>query len=165
MNIFVSDPSPVISARNLDDVRLNKMILESAQLLSTAMHVRGAKITPYKPTHINHPCSVWTRATKGNYQWLYQHFVALLSEFYRRRGKLHACHAFTHRLRLGVDHMPNGDLQTFQNSSYYKSMTDVYSAYRFTLIDKWKNDTINGRLPTWNMRGKPLWCPLSVSTK
>jgi hypothetical protein len=157
MNIFVSDPSPVISARNLDDVRLNKMILESAQLLSTAMHVRGSTMAPYKPTHINHPCSIWTRATKGNYLWVYQHFVALLSEFYRRRGKMHACHAFTHRLRVGIERIPEGELQPFYNG--YKAERDVFDAYKKTLIAKWNEDTMNGRTPMWGDRSCPDWCP------
>ncbi len=162
MNIFVSDPNPVVSARNLDDVRLNKMILESAQLLSTAMTMRGSKHAPYKVTHVNHPVAIWTRTTKGNYHWLYQHFVALLSEFYRRRGKMHACHKHSTKLRWGIDLMPKGGLQPFSNSSYYKTMDNVPLAYRLTLLDKWKNDILEGRPPTWKMRGKPAWCPQSL---
>ena len=36
MNIFASDACAIQSARNLPDILVNKMCLESAQLLSTA---------------------------------------------------------------------------------------------------------------------------------
>lgn len=49
MNLFVSDLDPCQAARNLDDKRVNKMILETAQMLCCALHARGIA-APYKPT-------------------------------------------------------------------------------------------------------------------
>lgn len=41
MNIFISSPSPTKSAKFLDNSRLIKMILETAQLLSTSLRFYG----------------------------------------------------------------------------------------------------------------------------
>ena len=49
------------------------MLLESAQLLCTAINVHGGK-APYKTSHLNHPSNVWCRATKANWDWLFSHY-------------------------------------------------------------------------------------------
>ena len=49
MNIFVVDTYPVLAARALCDRHVVKMVLETAQILST---ISGG---PYRPTHQNHP--------------------------------------------------------------------------------------------------------------
>ena len=64
MNIFVPYPDSMKCAEALDDLRLNKMILETAQLLSTAARFHGYVGNVYGSTHINHPCSVWARQTR-----------------------------------------------------------------------------------------------------
>jgi hypothetical protein len=110
MQIFYSDEDPEIAAQNLDNRRLNKMIIESAQLLSTAYIVSAypdafskmGKITDplqyvwirkkhnlYKPTHHNHPCAKWARESEENYIWLMSHFISLLEEFKYRFEKEH----------------------------------------------------------------------------
>ena len=63
MNIFVTDSCPVQSAREQCDKHCVKMVLESAQMLSTAWRVfdneRAEKENLYKQAHLNHPCSLW----------------------------------------------------------------------------------------------------------
>jgi hypothetical protein len=89
------------------------MILESAQLLSTAhraldgqefiqLSKSGARLrkwnhpdlhmdaTLYKSTHLNHPSGIWVRQSADNYMWLYNHFIALSEEYYQRYNKRHA---------------------------------------------------------------------------
>jgi len=63
MNIFVTDPSFYKSAIALDDRRLIKMILETAQLLSGAVRLKSVFVPSilYKLTHENHPCAIWAR--------------------------------------------------------------------------------------------------------
>lgn len=113
MNIFYIHTDPVISARAMSDKHVVKMILESAQLLSTAhryldgqqfiqLSKSGARLkkwnhpdphmdgTLYKSTHLNHPSGIWTRQSKQNYMWLFRHFMALSQEYYERYGKRHA---------------------------------------------------------------------------
>jgi len=42
----------------------------------------------YAVVHRNHPSTIWTRESKQNYIWHYEHFVALLDEYTFRRGKV-----------------------------------------------------------------------------
>lgn len=111
MNIFYLDKNPEIAANMHCDKHVVKMILEMAQLLSTAHRVLdGEQFTElsknnrkikrwklndfledhlYKATHVNHPSAVWVRESKENYEWAYKLFVALCSEYTHRYGKVH----------------------------------------------------------------------------
>lgn len=90
MNIFVLDKDPRIAAEDLCDQHVTKMLLETAQLLCGPFPQGTA---PYKRTHYNHPCAVWTRASQGNYLWLVEHGLALADEFRHRYGKTHKSEA------------------------------------------------------------------------
>lgn len=92
MNIFYLSYDPHTSARMMCDEHVRKMIVESAQLLSTAHHVLdGADVRSglYKPTHVNHPCAVWVRSSRLSYRWLYDHFVSLLYVYENGTGRKH----------------------------------------------------------------------------
>lgn len=86
MNIFATDSSPLISAKNLVNVHCVKQILESAQLLCSQFPKGEA---PYKRTHYNHPCSIWTRRNVNNYKWLLEHALAICQEYSERYGRVH----------------------------------------------------------------------------
>ena len=110
MNLFATNFCPTSSAADMPDKLCVKMILETAQLLSTAHYeIDGAtevEGTPlYKPTHRNHPCAVWVRATADNYMWAFDHFVALCQEYTRRYGKRHATET---KLRTALRLTPAG---------------------------------------------------------
>lgn len=90
MNIFLTSTNPVIAAKSLDDLRLNKMILETGQLLSQAYrHLFGEHELLYKNTHLNHPCAIWARANTDNYYWLLIYFHSLNQEKLARTNKQH----------------------------------------------------------------------------
>jgi hypothetical protein len=90
MNIFVVDYDPVIAAQSLVDRHVVKMILETAQLLSTAVKFYNTNIEGlYKSCYVNHPCSKWTRESRQNFQWLCKHGNALLDEYSYRYYKYH----------------------------------------------------------------------------
>lgn len=113
MNVFYIDEDPAAAARSMYDRHVVKMILESAQILSTAHRVLDGTMQVdrtgkravtgwrhpdptldsllYKPTHMNHPSTVWARHTVGNYLWLYHHLLGLMAEYTHRYGKIHAC--------------------------------------------------------------------------
>lgn len=113
MNIFYVHPDPFIAGRQMVDKHVVKMILETAQLLSTAHRIldgeeyvgqsqSGRKARRwrlpderenilYSATHINHPSAVWCRESKANYEWLFEHFVGLLQEYNYRYEKTHKC--------------------------------------------------------------------------
>jgi hypothetical protein len=111
LNIFYLSHDPAECARFHVNRHTTKMILEYAQLLSTAHRVldgvelnglsdsgrkkkfwtlgdsRDYKL--YKATHINHPSAIWARKTHQNYIWLSQLLHALCKEYTYRYGKIH----------------------------------------------------------------------------
>lgn len=116
MNIFYLDKNPVKAAEMSCDKHVVKMILESAQMLSTAHRVidgeeyfdktaNGRKIrrwrlkdkdkenTIYKAGWLNHPSTKWVMDSAYNYWWLYQHMMALNEEYKKRYNhtKDHLC--------------------------------------------------------------------------
>lgn len=105
MNIFFVDRDPSVAAQCLVDRHVVKMILESAQILSTVVRKRygrslstRADITLYEATHRNHPCVLWAGETSGNYEWLRTHAVALCDEFRFRYDGEHASERLIRRI-------------------------------------------------------------------
>lgn len=78
MNIFILDQSPHTAGRYHADKHVPKMILESAQMLCTVL---GG---PYKPTHKNHPCTLWVAESRQNAEWLWLLADTLNCEFKER---------------------------------------------------------------------------------
>lgn len=114
MNIFVLHTDVDICARYHADKHVTKMIVESAQLLSTAHRVNeglpymGTSTTGKRKvqrwalpdireehlmdaTHVNHPCAMWARYSNETYLWLFRLWVALMQEYTHRYGKIHSC--------------------------------------------------------------------------
>lgn len=81
MNIFILDNNPALAAQAHADIHVNKMILESAQMLCT---VYGG---PYRPTHKNHPCTLWVAKSEANAAWLKELAYYLNEEAKLRYGK------------------------------------------------------------------------------
>ena len=107
MNIFYLDRDPKIAAQMMCDKHVVKMILESAQMLSTAHRVLDGdeyadKVGLYKMAHKNHPSTIWVRQCYQHYWWLYAHMVALMEEYTYRYGKHHA----TERLKVPLSEYP-----------------------------------------------------------
>lgn len=137
MNIFVIDPNPVAAA-NLPDKLVVKMVLETAQLLSTALRLNGADDELlYRATHENHPCSIWTRATRGNFLWLCHHGLALCDQYTARYGKIHKSRAIIERCEELLLLIPDGKLQPFALAmpEEFKG-ENTYSSYRTYLTHK-----------------------------
>lgn len=162
MNIFATDPDPVLAARALDDKRVVKMALETAQLLSVACRFTYplANDHLYKISHYNHPCAVWARADLHNFLWLYDHGVALCNEYQFRYERRHRSLdvielAFEHVKTFG-DMFPGTQSSvefTFNSSGF--DTGDVFEDYRLCLVRKWL--TLDSRRPRWTYRNKPVW--------
>lgn len=157
MNIFVTDKNPYRCVRDLDDKRLVKMVLETCQILSTVMTIRGAA-GPYKPTHKNHPCTIWA-SEPTNFNWLVMYFVDICGEYTWRYKKEHACSRFIDFYNdYGVDWLKDDPFEiekiNFVNCTKFKDEADTILAYRLALMDKWKHDK---RPPKWTNRAKPDW--------
>ena len=112
MNLFYLHRKPKKCAELHCDKHVVKMIIEYAQLMSTAHRMldgnewmdktaNGRNIRRwehpsaymdamlYKASHINHPTAIWTRQKTGNYEYLYKLFCALCDEYTYRYGKVH----------------------------------------------------------------------------
>ena len=109
MNIFVLHDDPVIAAQMQCDKHVPKMLVESAQMLSTAHRVLDGKLMKkpsksgktmvkywclyegandleaellyYAAVHVGHPCTVWTMESSENYRWHWEHMKALADEY------------------------------------------------------------------------------------
>ena len=89
MNLFFLDRDPVNAARLQCDRHVVKMILETAQMLSTAHNELDGTQVAYKSTHKNHPSTVWVRSSAAAYEWAFYHLCELGEEYTRRYGKVH----------------------------------------------------------------------------
>ena len=147
MNIFVLDLDPTRAAKFHKDKHVVKMVLETTQLLSTAIpYLEPTRIRPYKPTHINHPCSVWTRLCTGNYYWLWRLGQELCKEYTRRYDRTHLCERHINNLALNSP-------VTMMSPSFSQCMPDQYkcrsvvAAYRSYYMGEkrdiatWKTET------------------------
>lgn len=155
MNIFATSECPFESAVFLDNKRVVKMILESAQMLSNAMHHYGLA-GPYKITHANHPCSVWVRTSRGNFIWLLDHFFGLCKEYTYRYGKTHKCESLYNIFDSAIEYIPQGQQTNFVNCAAnkefgldFRSEQDTCRAYRKYLFAR---HTTDKRPPTWEVK-------------
>ena len=183
MNIFTTNDCPIISAQDMCDKHVVKMIVEYAQLLSTAHRVldgkeyydktkAGRSIKRwlhsdkfleghlYKASHINHPSGIWCRSTTGNYMWLYNHFIASCKEYKRRYNRTHL--TFTKMaevFRTPPKNLPEGSRTEFAVAiSNNQSCRRVPGFDKLAPVDKYKQYIIHDKpFAVWTRRSKPNW--------
>lgn len=152
MNIFVLDRDIERCAQYHCDAHVSKMILESVQILCTALNKKGFE-TPYRPTHPGHPCVLWVEASYDNFLWLGRLARALNDEYrYRyRRQSDHASIAVLARIEnLRFDAAGLTEFAQAMPDSY-KVPGDAVGAYRaFYLAEK-------QRFARWTRRAPPAW--------
>lgn len=175
MNIFVLDENPTKAAQMHADVHVRKMIVESAQMLSTAHRfLDGEQIIKldkagrrrktwifsdireglfYKSTHVNHPCSVWARESIHNYLWLFELYSALCDEYEFRFNKTHKSKGLIKALKIVPDNIPLCKRTPFAQAfdDEYKLTSDAIINYRNYYI-KAKSDLLS-----YTIRDKPAW--------
>jgi hypothetical protein len=149
MNIFVLDSDPVKAAEYQCDKHVVKMILETAQMLCTAIHETGGN-AHYKSTHRNHPCTIWARKSKGNFAWLKTHGLALCKEYNKRYGKVHKSQAVIEEcLDLTI---PDGCKTNFALAMPdYCKVDNVVDSYRNYYLKEKSN------IAKWKLGNKPDW--------
>jgi len=108
MNIFYLDQDPELAAQYQCNKHVVKMIIETAQMLSTAHRMLDGvdyanEVGLYLCTHVNHPSTMWVRDSAANYQWTHDHLVALLNEYTHRYNKVHR----TDRLVVPLSKLPD----------------------------------------------------------
>ena len=157
MNIFYLHKEPEVSAQLHCDKHVVKMIIEYAQMLSTAHRMvdgeqyyglskNGRRIARwrhpnsnlenvlYKASHINHPSAVWVRENAIQYQYMYDLFVALCDEYTYRYGKVHMTDSKLRDVLNNIpDKMPLGDWreppQAMPDDVKSESSLDAYHKY------------------------------------
>lgn len=155
MNIFFLDKNPTDAAKAPINKHVVKMVLESAQLLSAAHRIvdgshyidssSGRRLQRwahpdkdkdevlYVATHFNHPCAVWLRESRANYDWLYEHFIALGQEYKKRYGRTHlSITKLADVLQFAPKNIPNVGFTepTQAMPEAYRVKGDVVAAYR-----------------------------------
>ena len=145
MNIFYLDKEPKLCAQYHVDKHVVKMILETAQLLSTTHWMSGSE-GPYKQTHKNHPSAIWARSNKSNYTWLCELGMELCKEYTHRYGKTHKTQKHIEWLSTNIPNIPDGKFTqpTLAMPEQYKSEDHIKSYQLYYVKDKshlhsWKN--------------------------
>lgn len=182
MNIFYLDRDVRKCAQMHLDKHVVKMIIEYAQLMSTAHRycdgeeyidktANGRKIKRWrlndgreaqlmKASHINHPSAIWLRQSKENYVWLYQMWVCLLQEYTFRYGKIHACA----RLLDALAEIPHA-LQEKPFTEPTPAMPDECKIPGDSLgsYHKYYNER-KAHFAKWTKRPVPVWYSPAINT-
>lgn len=152
MNIFVLDRDIEKCAQYHCDQHVVKMILESVQMLCTALNKKGFT-TPYKSTHIKHPCVLWVEQSFENFNWLKSLAVALNSE-YRFRFEKNSDHSSILVLKeISGYSYENQGLTEFAQAmpDQYKVPGDAVKAYRQFYVGEKMG------FAKWTRRSVPEW--------
>lgn len=174
MNIFYLDHDQDTCAIMHNDKHCVKMVVEYAQLLSTAHRVldgtptvvnTGKKRvvrwqlpdsrneTVYQAAHVKHPSAIWTRQSTSNYLWLYELFKSLLSEYTYRYGKQHKTSALVEPLSICPTNIPCGYF-----TEPTPAMPDQYKAKGSSIVS-YRNYYKYGKehLAKWSKRSVPAF--------
>lgn len=180
MNIFAVSPNHHMCARALDDKRLRKMLLETAQILCTTLNLASDNpdFAPYRSTHQSHPIIEWTSAKgSANFYWLLRLGEAYSRECHYRFGTgyaateviewvrcYYALSLQSARIRNKEDYEDPSEPREFFNGARHRGLgldfthLPVHKAYRAYLNARWPGDK---RKPVWTRRNPPTWCTYS----
>lgn len=152
MNIFVLDKNIKNCARYHADRHVVKMILEGTQMLCTVLNENGI-VSPYKSTHIHHPCTLWAGRSLSNWTWL-RRLAAALNREYRFRFDADDDHKSAVIARL----LPEPPIRDIGLTEFAQAMPEAYrepgnpvEAYRrFYVMEK-------SAWAKWTKRRPPEW--------
>ena len=99
------------------------------KLLSVPPHMASAPLRKcaaeagYRPVHLHHPCTIWVRASLGNYMWAVDLALAISQEYeYRWPGRTHACKAHAQWLKAN----PPPGISEAERTNFAIAMDDEY---------------------------------------
>lgn len=179
MNIFYLDNNPRTCSEMHLDKHVVKMILEYAQLLSTAhrlldgkeymsktdggRNIRRWKLEDnnlekllFKASHINHPSAIWCRANAHNYMWLAELLECTCIEYTHRYGKVHSVERSGLMQALKNNFPKNISEGNFTEPTPAmpddcKVPGDSIASYKKYYIEK------KSHFARWTKRPKPIW--------
>lgn len=188
INIFYLDSDAKVCAEMHLDKHCVKMILEYAQLLSTAHRVldgieaqvlsasgRKQKVWRlkdksydsllYKATHMNHPSAVWARSSQPNYAWLYKLLHCLCKEYTYRYGKVHKVESsgLLHKLSLVPIALEMKCYRAFTEPT--PAMPDEYKVSGDS-VQSYRNYYVGAKagFAKWKARSTPEWFTAMLHT-
>ena len=158
MNIFFLDYDVKKCAQYHVDKHVVKMILETAQLLCGVHHVTAHDTAhdtahvPYKLSHKNHPCSIWSRKSLSNYLYLCELGLELCNEYTYRYGKRHKSQDVIEWCLVNKPNIP--DIGFTEPA---KAMPDEYKVG--DVVQSYRNYYMGAKsgFATWKNRQKPFW--------
>lgn len=179
MNIFILDEDPVIAASYHCDQHLQKMILESAQMLSTALHHLAEKhgpLTPlegiYKPAYQSHPCTQWCHESYANFMWvvdLVYSLQAQLPKIHKAKQVVRICEKYARdmknlfpQLSLTPFALAMPDEIKYNDTKFPTAVTKYHEWYKYKALE-WR---INGRFMSYTQYGQrpiPEWLRSTIN--
>jgi len=153
MNLFFLDENPDKCAEYHVDKHCIKQILEATQVLCS-VYPQGT--APYRRTHYNHPCSIWSRTNLSNYKKTITYARALCKEYTYRYGKTHKSSLVLNWIENNMPKLPEGDSTEPPRcfgalKDTIKTTNSVYNDYRlYYKLGK-------SNLFSWKNRRKPDW--------
>ncbi len=173
MNIFFLDKTPEKSAQYLCDKHIPKMLLESCQMLSTAVHQHKENIpydlplykhhpvwknvdNLYKEAYPNHPMTKWVGLNKNNFQWAYDNGRSIFSEYVERFKPYHKSIDILRHIQnnksLYTQDIPEGDFteppqcmpDQYRNKNYVIAYRNYYKGEK--TFAKWEKGR---KQPEW----------------
>jgi hypothetical protein len=153
MNIFLLDYDVKKCAQSHVDKHVVKMILETAQLLCGVHWITDSQsAAPYKLSHKNHPCSIWTRESLSNYLYLCELGLELCYEYTYRYGKRHKSQDV---IEWCVVNKPNIEDKGFTEPA--KAMPDEYKVD--DAVESYRNYYCGAKsgFASWKGREIPEW--------
>ena len=160
MNRFIIEESPQKIAKSLCDQHVVKMPLEESQMLCTALWHHAPQYAEkhdlYKPVHQKHPCTLWAMETRANYEFAFNLYMEMLTEYDFRYKKVHGASKHFYSIIKGIKYIPQGEItkhpQCFSGHDDLKT-NEFYpiNAYRnFYRVDKLK-------FARYKYTDKPQW--------
>ena len=140
MNIFFLHKDPSRAAKAQCDKHVVKMILETAQMLSTAARRNGFDIG-YKAAYPSHPMTKWVGDNNYNFSWALEHAQELSKEYFARYGKFHACQKVIDKFLplkgsyINFSEPPQCMPDEFKCANYVRAYRDYY----IHKIGEWKH--------------------------
>jgi hypothetical protein len=172
MKIFYLDADPNVAAQYLIDDHINKMIVESAQMLANcfpdSMLVSAPKTQKgnvRKHSYYNHPCSKWVRSSVHAARWLCNHAAAMDWErHYRFNSERHFSIDFIYWAAENLcavmgddDHPMPAPAEAFKDYPLcHVSGNSVQSYRNFYMLAK-RFDKSGKPMDIWTRRGRPAW--------
>ena len=150
-NVSTGEVDWIASGKSQDNYRVVKMILESCQILSTALNQQGLS-APYRSFNPKHPSCLWAAESSANFENLVKHTRAMLEEYTERFGKVHKCEQVLSKIVSMYDsrRFPTNRPTTLRMAmpEHFKS-DNVVLSYRKYYASKPRMRYPSNKVPKW----------------